>query len=350
MWVTEAREFETVQLRFAQRISEALSTVLARLRSEAPKLANSVTTRLSRASEDTIGRVLLSPSVSQLLLWKGGSAVEIGRFLESCLLMEAVARESNTQNARSIWGALGDCVLRDTGELVRWDPIGGRLPVDFESPDVIALGATHPAEALGWKPLTREEQRTLLETLTTAYLRVQSGGTSLRALTEISAKVVVIRKRPTKLFCSFSSCYYVGRIALVNPQLVNESLIAEALVHEAIHAYLYMHEPRPLWGLTPDVHNEPGSVHSPWTGRALPVSTFLHACFVWYGLFFFWGQMMGSSHSPVDEVRRGIERASSGFIRGPLLDQLEPERIGFVRDEVQAAIAEMQNNVLAVVA
>src|SRR5262245_863606 len=199
MWVTEGSDFEAVQLRYAQRISQALTTVLARLRIESPELADSITTRLSHASEDAVGRVLLSPSVSQQLLWGGDSVTGIGRFLESCLQMEAIARASHTQNIRPIWGALGDCVLRDTGEFVRWDPVDGRLPVDLESPDEIALGATLPTEAEGWTPLAREDQQLALETLTAAYLRVRSGAASLRVLTEVCARVVVMRKRPTNL-------------------------------------------------------------------------------------------------------------------------------------------------------
>ena len=349
MWVTEGMDFEAVELRYAQRISQALSTVLARLRTESPDLADSITTHLSQASEDAIRRVLLSPSVSRQLLWGGDSATGIGRFLESCLRMEAIANESHIQNIGPIWGALGDCVLRDTGEFVRWEPVDGRLPVDLESPDAIALGATLPMEAVDWTPLEREERQLALETLTAAYLRVRNGAASLRALTEVCARVVVMRKSPTKLFYSFSSCYSVGRIALVNPQLVSESLIADALVHEAIHAYLYMHDPTPLWGLKPDVREEPGDVQSPWSGRALSLCTFLHACFVWYGLFFFWGQVMCSSHSPSDEARLRIARASSGFMKGPLLDQLGPENMRSVRHEVHAALADMQHNVLAVV-
>jgi HEXXH motif-containing protein len=260
--------------------------------------------------------------------------------------MEGIGQDSDNQNIRPIWGALGDCVWRDTGEFVRWDPVNGRLPVDLESPDVIALGPTLPTEAEGWTPLAPEEQQLALETLNAAYLRVRNGAVGLRALTEICARVVVMRKRPTKLFYSFSSCYSVGRIALVNPQLVSESLIAEALVHEAIHAYLYMHDPTPLWGLKPNIREEPGSVRSPWTGRALPLCTFLHACFVWYGLFFFWGLVMCAS--PSDEARIRIARASSGFMKGPLLDQLGSEQMGSVQHEVHAALAEMQHNVLAV--
>lgn len=346
MWITKGTEFEAVQLRYAQRISQALSTALARLRTESPDLADSITTRLSQASEDTISRVLLSPSVSQQLLWGGDSATGIGRFLESCLRMEAIERESHTQNTGPIWGALGDCVLRDTGEFVRWESVDGRLPVDLESPDMIALGATLPTEAVGWIPLAREERQLALETLTAAYLRVRNGAASLRALIEVCARVVVMRKSPTKLFYSFSSCYSVGRIAFVNPQLVSESVIADALVHEAIHAYLYMHDPTPLWGLKPDVRDEPSGVQSPWSGRALPLCTFLHACFVWYGLFFFWAQVM---RSPSDESHLRIARASSGFMKGPLLDQLGPDSKRSVRHEVHDALAEMQHNVLAVV-
>jgi hypothetical protein len=349
MWGTDGKEFEAVQLQYAQRISEALSAMLAMLRTESPDLADSITTHLSRASDDTIDRVLLAPSVSQKLLWVGGSATEIGQFLDGCLRMEALDQERPTHGTLPLWGALGDCVLRDTGEFVWWDPVEGQLPVDLESPDDIALGAALPAEAVGWTTLGCEEQQLALGSLTEALLRVRSVGPSLRALIHVCARVVVLRKRPTKLFCSFSSCYSVGRIWLVNAQLVSESLIAEALVHEAIHAYLYMHEPTPLWGLKPDVRDELGTVQSPWSGRALPLCTFLHACFVWYGLFFFWSQVMRSAHSPVYEARRGIARASSGFMKGSLLDQLGPAVLNSIRPELPAVLTEMQHHVLAVV-
>ena len=239
MWATDGLEFDAVQLRFAQRVSEALRTMLARLRTKSPDLADSITTRLSQASEAVVGRVLLSPSVSQQLLWRGDSAADrpIPRELPSDGSRRR--RETAIQNGLPIWGALGNCVVRETGELTRWDPIDGRLPVDLESPDVIALGATLPTEAAGWTPLEREERRHALETLTAAYLRVRRGGASLQALVETCARVVVLRRKPTKLFYSFSSCYSVGRIALVNPQLVSEALIAEALVHEAISVPLH---------------------------------------------------------------------------------------------------------------
>ena len=350
MWATDASEFGAVQLRYAQRISKALSILQARLRPEAPELASKIAMRLSQATEDAIARVLLSPNVSRWLLWGGSPAVDIGEFLEGCLRVEAT-QQIDTANVLPMWGALGDCVQRETGEVVRWWPIDRQLPVDVESPDVIALGSTHPAEALGWTPLAPEEQRTALDALTAAFRCVRSGGTSLRALIEICAKVIVMRKQQTSnAFCSFSSCNFVGRIALVNPQLVGESLMAEALVHEAIHTYLYMQEPRSLWGLNTDIVVEPSVVNSPWTGRELPLSTFLHACFVWYGLLFFWGQAMRSSRLPRDGARQGIARASCGFTKGALFDHIGQGSMGFVRHEVQAALAQMQQNVLSVIA
>jgi hypothetical protein len=353
MWATEGKEILDAELRHAQRVSAALSTMLARLRTESPPIADALTRRLSQASESTVNRVLLSPNVGRRLLWEHGRAEQNAQFLDSCLRMEALAQGAppgDTPIMPSTWSALGDSVLRAGGEVVRQAPVGGTLAVDLESPDVIALGSTPPTEAQTWTPLAGEEQRTALEALTAALGLVQSAGASLRALTGSCAKVVVMRKRQTDDFCSFSACDYIGRITLVNPQLVNELIIAEALVHESIHSYLYMDEPRSLWGLDPGVRAEPGVVTSPWSGRTLPVCAFLHACFVWYGLFFFWGRVMASPQVRTKDVRFRVAQAGSGFMKGPLLDRLGPERTGLLRDDIRAALVAAQRNVLAMVA
>jgi HEXXH motif-containing protein len=346
-WVTDGTEFEDVELRHAQRISDALGPVLARL---SPELADTLATRLSQASEDAIQRVLLSPNISQGVLWGRGPADELGRLLERTLRLEAGTGESDGDGAPPRWGALGDCVLYGTGDVDRWNPVGGRLALDLRSPDVIAVGSTPPPEAVAWTPLEPAEERDAVATLTRAYAGIRDAGPSLKALIETCARVVVVRKSATEAFVSFSSCHYVGRIALVNPQLVSEWLIADALVHEAVHSYLYMHDPNPLWGLDADVREEPGMVRSPWTGRALPVCAFLHACFVWYALLFFWGQVLRSSQPLADDVRRRIELASRGFLRGDLLECVGPNRIELLQHDVRVAVAEMQDNVLAAVA
>lgn len=353
MWTTEGTEILDAELRHAQRVSAALSTLLARLRTASPPIADGLTRRLSQASESAVNRVLLSPNVSRRLLWEPGRTEQNAQFLDRCLRLEALAHGAPPDDAQiqpSTWSALGDAVLRAGGDVVRHGPVGGTLAVDLDSPDVIALGSTPPTEAQTWTPLAREEQRTALEALTAALGLVQSAGASLRALTGSCARVVVMRKRQTDDFCSFSACDYIGRITLVNPQLVDELIIAEALVHESIHSYLYMHEPRALWGLNPGVHAEPGVVTSPWSGRTLPVCAFLHACFVWYGLFFFWGRVMASPRADAKDVRFRVAQAGSGFMKGPLLDRLGPERTGLLRDDVRAALVAAQRNVLAMVA
>ncbi len=346
-WVTDGTEFEDVELRHAQRISDALGPWLGRL---SPELADTLATRLSQAPEDAIKRVLLSPNVSQGVLWGRGPADELGKLLERSLRLEGGAGGSDADGAPPGWGALGDCVLYGSGDVERWSPVGGRLALDLRSPDVIAVGSTPPPEAVAWTPLGPAEERDAVAALRSAYTRIRDAGPSLKALIETCARVVVVRKNRTETFVSFSSCHYVGRIALVNPQLVSEWLIADALVHEAVHGYLYMHDPNPLWGLGADVHEEPGTVRSPWTGRALPVCAFLHACFVWYALLFFWGQVLRSARALADDVRRRIELASCGFLRGDLLEGLGPNRVELLQRDVRVALAEMQDNVLAAVA
>ena len=348
MWVTDGREFEAVQLRYAQKISKALGTVLARLRTESPELACRIATHLSRATETATARVLLSPSVSQRLLWDGDPAAGIGEFLESCFRMEAIAQDSDTESVLPMWGALGDCVVRDTGEVVRWEPVDRQLAVDLESPDTIAIGSTPPAQALGWTPLAPEAQRGALNALTAGYRLARSAARAFEpSWTSAPELSSFVNSKPGSSVLSHHAITWDASCSSTRIWWTRYSC-AQALVHESIHSYLYMHEPRPLWGLNPDVTEEPGVVQSPWTGRELPLSTFLHACFVWYGILFFWGRAMGSALPLPDGVRREIARASSGFTKGALLGHIGSGRIASVRHEVQAALAEMQQKVLAV--
>lgn len=348
MWGTSGAEFRCVELAFAERISEALGGLLPRLRAEAPSIGERLSASLTQAPSETVTRVLLSPNISQQLLWTNNKPEDIGQFLEHSLLMESV-EDGALSNWQPGWGPLGDRFVSQKGTPTRWSPIEGRLPIDLESPDVVALGSSPPAVTQGWEPLAPADRAAVLKSLRAAYVQVRGNGASLESLMDVCARVVVIRQKGTGEFCSFSSCNFVGRIALVNPQLVGELVLAEALVHEAIHAYLYMQEPNPLWGLLPFVGEDPGTVASPWTGREIAACAFLHACFVWYGLFFFWMRELRRQLATPAAVHHRIVRAASGFMKGPLLDCL-PGRGAMVRDEVKLVLAALQANVLSLTA
>lgn len=112
-----------------------------------------------------------------------------------------------------------------------------------------------------------------------------------------------------KNFGAYSARIRRGDIGLINvdhPE-VDTARLADAIIHEAIHSVLYYTEGNtplllPVERITQTIAGQFGSraktvrvsgypthVRSPWTGRPLPLRSFLHSTFVWYGLATFWG-------------------------------------------------------------
>jgi hypothetical protein len=118
-------------------------------------------------------------------------------------------------------------------------------------------------------------------------------------------------------------------------------------VHEGIHSLLYMQERIRDWGQAPELSDSIPRVISPWTGNRLSLASFLHACFVWYGLAHFWAL---ASTRPAFDSRRIMQRlsqAACGFLRGPLVTRIEPFLPG-IGSEVIDAIRGMQSRIVFV--
>jgi hypothetical protein len=119
--------------------------------------------------------------------------------------------------------------------------------------------------------------------------------------------------------------------------------LMDALVHESIHSLLYNVE-----SLEPFYVSANSQVaftaESPWTGKKLYLHSFVHACFVWFGLWSFWSVATDSGHCrtlPTDFFR---DRSRRGFG----VDLLA--RLGAGREEVSQhvlqAIARMEDKVV----
>ena len=102
---------------------------------------------------------------------------------------------------------------------------------------------------------------------------------------------------------------------------MDEVPIADSLVHEAIHSFIYVvEEEQPF---IPDrAAAETVKLISPWSGRALELHAFLHACFVWFGMWQFWRRALGSGVFPEARARRWMARSRAGFDHPSLLDDL----------------------------
>jgi hypothetical protein len=161
-------------------------------------------------------------------------------------------------------------------------------------------------------------------------------------------RVVVGRKdlEDPRGFSSSSWPGWVGLIAVTNGHRrdLDEAWIADSLVHESIHSFLYMVE-----GFEPFYASIEASrgrlTESPWSGKMLYLHSYVHACFVWFGLLSFWNQARASElfTTPTAEFFR--QRARSGFGADTL------ERLGTgindISNPVRQAITAMQQIVIA---
>jgi hypothetical protein len=89
---------------------------------------------------------------------------------------------------------------------------------------------------------------------------------------------------------SASNRAHIGLCLFTNLHLQADGVLvcAEGLVHEAIHQYLYKDERD--HGNFCDL-DESRRYRSPWSGNRIPLHSFVHASFVWFGLLTLWCQL-----------------------------------------------------------
>lgn len=138
---------------------------------------------------------------------------------------------------------------------------------------------------------------------------------------------------------SFSNKPVIGRMGLANADSNRWSIskIADAIVHESIHALIYKIELTNSLYLDDSVESEGFTVVSPWSGRELPLHSFVHACFVWFGLWNFWGLASPEEYKAA-ELR---SRAARGFLTGHPLSCIPDAARVRIRPEVRHAIDRM---------
>jgi hypothetical protein len=117
----------------------------------------------------------------------------------------------------------------------------------------------------------------------------------------------------------------IGRVTIGNTHSSTHDIddIADALVHESIHAFLYKLELiEPIFA---DIRiASKHSLVSPWSGRTLSLTSFVHACFVWFGLQKFWREGEQAGHS-TEKSRKLMNKALAGFNKSIDWQALSPE-------------------------
>jgi hypothetical protein len=250
-------------------------------------------------------------------------------------------------NSKGYWTALGDFYYPGANREylpirehdISWDPdhpfraprLAQTIPVDFFSPHIAS--ANPKIEGLADYMEFSPGERVLV------YQRLED---ALRAITEVSEAVgllirdfvkVIVPLKATQIG-STSQPPYPGRVLLRGVEQYSRERLAAALVHEAIHQFLYIVEYAGQFAVNDADTKANVRITSLWTGRQLPLHSFFHACFVWYGLATFWGLAQSSNVFDPAAVDRELSKCLSGFRDQNPTDMLGPHA-GLVRHEAK---------------
>jgi len=234
------------------------------------------------------------------------------------------------------WSALGDVCLAPTGdhsklqksyEAARVE----NIVLDTRSPH---YGTQMPEEWGRIGKYSDAESSAFQQKVIDAIAFI--GRTSSAALTTIDASIRVLSGVSTidspQFTKSASMNSIIGRMLVTNAYSDTwaPGKLVDLIVHESIHSLIYKLELAvPLYTDYPAALSE--KVTSPWSGRALSLRSFVHACFVWYGLWRFWSldeKGVGNAH---------YTQAQKGFLHRCPLDVLSKD----ARDLIQPYVSSM---------
>ena len=256
---------------------------------------------------------------------------------------ENLLNSSNSASGKQCWTALGDAY--DPGfdtERTAWDGtwhpnrkyvapyLAQAVPIDFFSPNVAgSRDITKDPELL---ESTHEERLVVSAKMEGAFDGVRRVNEAATRLIASFVKVIMPIKVPQGCGSNSRRSFH-GRVLLRNMGTADPAMVASALVHESIHQLLYVLELKGLFVIFEP--NQP--IVSPWSGRALNLDAFVHACFVWYGLARFWTLAMNTEVFGAELARREQAQCLAGFRRANPAELAEPYA-GMIRYDVLAVL------------
>lgn len=304
---------------------------------------------LPRASRLTI---LRSPRISEGLVRSDGPRID-GRLFTEALMAGLAQAGMIAELPRPVWTARGDrCFVPGPGGVRPMEAEEGvgdaRIALDASSPfafppidpggnTLVALAGEERAQA----------KRKIAEALDALLAILPAVHQLIVDFTEVIA-VRAEHKAGTRLrSSSFDSL--IGLILLTNPHdaTVDVEKLMDALVHETIHNILFVYE-RIAGRFVPVPADGQHRIESPWTGAALSLPAYVHACAVWYGLYWLWTAAIerGGDRLSIDRARTLQRRAGAGFRLRPVSDRLLPSR-PLVSEEAFRLLEEMEARMLS---
>ena len=297
---------------------------------------------LSLLPRERQGSFLRSPHVASRLLegdqGEGFDAAPIAK----ALLAELAAVGIVSELSEPVWTVNGDRkldpVIREGWAASNFGILDSHIVVDGSGPTDFSC------EATGNLTLASEIERVTVER------KIHEAASAISATSDLAFKfwtdcvdVVAIRKavNPSLRFIS-NTCARQARLSLLingHFNTVGLPLVADALIRESVHSLLFMYEEIEKPFVTPQFSHNAGLIKSPWSGAELRLISFVHACVVWYGLYWFWIAASRTGAFPAGIADREIETAGAGFRRRPFSlhlaeyhEFLSPEILDLLRE------------------
>jgi hypothetical protein len=266
-----------------------------------------------------VSRFVTSPEIYSRTC---GKNIGDGAFFRSALIAEQILGGDYSLGQQG-WSALGDFYF-GSRRLVdpcreSWDSqsslaaprVGSLIPLDFVSPNA------REVEPVQWhfEPYTPEEVSKLRTALEDALAKVETASRNAAFLIKRFLRVLILRKDRSSFQGSTSSMRsHIGRVLIRNGEQMEVGTLAEALVRETIHAFsstITLSEPWLTKSSAVSI-----VIRSPWSGRSLPLHTYIETCFVWFGLVKFWRAALFAEAFSSEVTKTNLAKALSGF-RGP---------------------------------
>jgi len=275
-------------------------------------------------------RFLAAPETSRHISKFRYNPIEHMQFFRSALLAEQ-ALAGIREPAGRCWTALGDFYL--AGDFIAQDThnpefsfaaprLANQTPIDFVSPHAQLVNSMPDCP---FQPYETVERNKLCELMETAFAIVRLVSIPATRFFRDFIQVIVARNDfcHPRSYSGSSTASHIGRLLIRNGHLMSAGKMADSLIHESIHALLFIVEILEPFLVTP-VQPEP-CARSPWSGNLLPIRTYLHACFVWFGLAQFWRLAVNSAGS-AEIANPLLDAALLGFQKGNPVDELLPYR------------------------
>jgi hypothetical protein len=270
-------------------------------------------------------RLLNAPLFHVLLSRKRLPTPEMWDQLGSILAVEQYLLGDRGKVEQRAWSALGDVSVPpaegDT-EMFQAAYLRGVL-LDASSPNVAKSWIFPGLGAVAH--YTKAEMAGLQSKIEDHLEHIYATAPAAGYLVTNSIKVLALGKsaESSSIAASMSARVNIGLVGLGNLHSSHwtPATLSEALVHEAIHSVIYRLE------LFQSLYTDERAawteeIVSPWSGRTLKLHSFVHASYVWFGIWNFWRQRTSAWSSSENEAK-----ALKGFLhRDPSEESFVPNR------------------------